>query len=499
VSDVFVSYTRTDQDAVRALVEDIETLGHEPWFDSELTGGQAWWDEILSHIRGSDVFVFAVSRGSLASEACSREYQYAVDLGRTILPVLVADDAPIHLWPPALSRLQYVDYRERSPDVALRLARSFGEARPSRPPPDPLPEPPAVPVSYLGGLAERIANSEALTYEEQSALLLDLKRALQDPDLADDARELLGRFRQRDDLLANIASEIEEILDGVPGKPTGPELKQSRDALSRRWRLGSLAWRDVPGLLIVAGGLLFAVSNWTGQHSLVGWVQIAGTGVTLAWFGLLSVRREPRSQGPPLVAAATISGLWLAVVVTEPGLVQNLADAGSRLELLGLFAIAISLLAAVIGYARLRVKSARPGASNGANTESSRWLVVAASLLIVGAGAAIAAVSFADLSLEWWGIVGSLLVIFGLLVAWEGRRGRLDWIAGAAAASLLASTVAIDWIAPVGPPYSPAVALGRGSLDEPGAVAYWFYLTCCGLSLLGCASAYYMLRRHPAP
>ena len=48
---VFVSYARHDREAVEMLLQDMRRARHDVWVDEELTGGQAWWDTILSTIR----------------------------------------------------------------------------------------------------------------------------------------------------------------------------------------------------------------------------------------------------------------------------------------------------------------------------------------------------------------------------------------------------------------------------------------------------------------
>src|SRR5262245_59070009 len=150
MAKTFVSYSRTSEAAAKALVADLENLGHTVWFDQDLSGGQAWWDQILATIRGCDVFVFVLNPDSLASTACQREYGYAADLQKPIVPVLVSGDVSLALLPPALSQIQLVDYRGDDRTAAFRLARAVSQARPAAPLPDPLPDPPAVPLSYLG-------------------------------------------------------------------------------------------------------------------------------------------------------------------------------------------------------------------------------------------------------------------------------------------------------------------------------------------------------------
>jgi hypothetical protein len=196
----------------RNLVVDIQALGFVVWFDQDLSGGQAWWDQILASIRESDVFIFLLDPHGLKSMACQREFGYAAALGKPVLPVLVADGVSTNLLPPELSRIQFVDYRQQDRRSAFALARALAVTPLASALPDILPEPPEVPVSYLGGLAGRIEKAPALSYDEQSALVLDLRRSLRDPNAAGDTRVLLGKLRARRDLFAVIAVDIDELL-----------------------------------------------------------------------------------------------------------------------------------------------------------------------------------------------------------------------------------------------------------------------------------------------
>src|ERR1700754_2346888 len=113
MTNIFLSYNRKAEAVTKTLADDFKTLGNDVWFDQELGGGQAWWDQILARVRGCDLFVFVLAPESLDSTACKREYGYAVELGKPILPVLVSEGVSIHLLPPALSQIQFVDYRTR--------------------------------------------------------------------------------------------------------------------------------------------------------------------------------------------------------------------------------------------------------------------------------------------------------------------------------------------------------------------------------------------------
>ena len=224
MAKVFISYSRESAARIQTMISDLAALGHAVWYDRELSGGQAWWDAILENIRATDVFIFAVDNHSLASPACQSEYQYADSLGLPILPALVGEGVSVNLMPAALQRLQLIDLTTGDRDSALALARAIGELPPRGPLPDPLPQPPEAPMSYLGELAQRVAAPGPLSREAQGALVIDLKVSLRDPETAVDARILLQRLGQREDILNVIYREIEDVLEQTRPTPE-PQLQ----------------------------------------------------------------------------------------------------------------------------------------------------------------------------------------------------------------------------------------------------------------------------------
>jgi len=141
MANVFISYNRQSESIVKILISDIEILGNTVWFDQKASGGQVWWDQILAQIRNCEVFVFVLTPESLDSEACKREYNYADALGKLILPILVVDGISTNVLPTVLSKVQFVDYRQRNINAALRLARAFIAIPAPKPLPHPLPTP----------------------------------------------------------------------------------------------------------------------------------------------------------------------------------------------------------------------------------------------------------------------------------------------------------------------------------------------------------------------
>ena len=55
MKDIFISYSRSDESKVHIISNDLESLGHNVWFDTELYGGENWWGKILENIRSSNV------------------------------------------------------------------------------------------------------------------------------------------------------------------------------------------------------------------------------------------------------------------------------------------------------------------------------------------------------------------------------------------------------------------------------------------------------------
>lgn len=108
----FISYSRLSERFVQQIVDDLRRCGVEDvWWDDHLTGGQDWWQRILEQIRQADVLVCLVDVGASESLAVRREYKYANDLGKTIIPILLTEDINVSQLPDELAGKQYVDYR----------------------------------------------------------------------------------------------------------------------------------------------------------------------------------------------------------------------------------------------------------------------------------------------------------------------------------------------------------------------------------------------------
>lgn len=204
VAQIFISYARENKRKVAELVEHLGILDHQTWLDSRLGGGEDWWSEILRRITACDVFIPIISHDALNSEACRREFDWAAALGKPVLPVAV-EPTPTAL-PTHLSRRQIVDYSNRDQRAALMLAGALNNIDPAPPLPEPLPESPAAPLSYLTDLVDQVSKSEALDHELQRRILTKVEVALRSVDTKErrGGRDILARLRARDDLYADV-------------------------------------------------------------------------------------------------------------------------------------------------------------------------------------------------------------------------------------------------------------------------------------------------------
>jgi hypothetical protein len=214
VLQLFCSYAREDREGVRALLDGVRHLRHQVWVDERLSGGQAWWDEILAQLRKCDAMLIAVSPALLESQASALERQYGSQVGKPLLPVIIR---PVlaDLLPPDLAPLQAIDYTTPGPNAAFELAGALYGLPPAGPLPDPLPAPPPVPISYLSGLSDRV-RAATLSLDDQLAVVARLRTAMERPRERQAAVELLEALRQRTDLYHTPAVEIDQLLRERP-------------------------------------------------------------------------------------------------------------------------------------------------------------------------------------------------------------------------------------------------------------------------------------------
>lgn len=223
---LFISYAHADSKKVEHLAEILESAGHEVWFDRALAGGENWWKSILANIEQTDVFIFALTPQSTASAACRAEYQYALDINKPILPIMLAEaELPVG----RLQETQFVAAKTlRGQETALQIARALFHlseriAAGDYPKPQPMPARPAFPfpADPLAEARTRLQNPRAVSPDDLIQLVLGLKQiAREKPQTTPESRRLLEQIRRSPDVSQRVALEAADALKSI-GKGRG--------------------------------------------------------------------------------------------------------------------------------------------------------------------------------------------------------------------------------------------------------------------------------------
>jgi hypothetical protein len=301
VRKLFVSYARVNRAQVDQLVEHLGLLGCQTWIDSSLQGGQQWWEQILRKIADADVFFPVISRDSLNSMACQREFEWAEALGKPMLPVAV--EPLSRALSPRLAQLHVIDYfdpaqRDRN---ALSLAGALA-ALPAAPPlPQPMPTPPAAPLSYLTSLADLVSGAQPLDHEQQRQVLVQLESALRSVDAAErqGGLDILERFSSRENLYADVDRRLDWLKANTPStspdKSAKPRRAAQRASVAQTAAGGSKATSKRRKLPLVLGATAVVIA-------------LAGVAGYLVWPGSNPAKTGTEQAALPGGPAAAVAG-----------------------------------------------------------------------------------------------------------------------------------------------------------------------------------------------
>jgi hypothetical protein len=87
--DIFISYSRRDQEFVTRLASDLDAQVAGVWFDqSSIEIGEDWHEEIMEGIRDCKAFILVLSPDAMDSRYVREEVNKALELGKPIFPIL---------------------------------------------------------------------------------------------------------------------------------------------------------------------------------------------------------------------------------------------------------------------------------------------------------------------------------------------------------------------------------------------------------------------------
>lgn len=116
MSDVFISYSRSDREFVRKLFDALESKGYDAWIDwQDIEYAEDWWQKICAGIEQADNFVFVITPQSVQSKVCYDEIEHATKNNKRIVPVLhqeIEDKDLLRQMHPTISKHNWLPFTE---------------------------------------------------------------------------------------------------------------------------------------------------------------------------------------------------------------------------------------------------------------------------------------------------------------------------------------------------------------------------------------------------
>lgn len=156
---IFVSYARSDGEAfARALRERLAAQGFSLWHDrQDMEGGRDWWRQITEAIDTVEYLVLVMTPAALRSDVVRREWRYARQQGRCVVPVMGAKPLDFSGLPRWMASAHFYDL-----DIAEQERRFIRQLEsPCTTPRVPMMAPP-LPVDYVPRPEEFAALKAAL-------------------------------------------------------------------------------------------------------------------------------------------------------------------------------------------------------------------------------------------------------------------------------------------------------------------------------------------------
>lgn len=92
--NALISYSHKDSQIVEQIYQHLRKADRKIWKDDgDILPAADWWDQIQLGMRNADNVIFMMSAASLASVVCQQELDYARELNKRIIPVILDETA----------------------------------------------------------------------------------------------------------------------------------------------------------------------------------------------------------------------------------------------------------------------------------------------------------------------------------------------------------------------------------------------------------------------
>ncbi len=112
MKQIFISYSRKDQDFVVQMQSKVIKAGFKTWIDTQdIRVGTDWNEEIVEQIKKSGALILVISSASIESPYV--QFEYGVSQGVKLpVPVVPVQLEKVKSLPHYLNRLHYLDFTE---------------------------------------------------------------------------------------------------------------------------------------------------------------------------------------------------------------------------------------------------------------------------------------------------------------------------------------------------------------------------------------------------
>lgn len=136
-SQIFISYSRPNQQFAHKLYDDLLSIGYWVWIDKRLEEAKEWEPQIDENLRKSKTLIALISSQSVKSDWVKHEGSMAFALNQLIIPVKIeafgnysAADLPI--WAGKIQLLELIAESTNYNDQYERLKQLLGDPLPIR-------------------------------------------------------------------------------------------------------------------------------------------------------------------------------------------------------------------------------------------------------------------------------------------------------------------------------------------------------------------------------
>src|SRR5262245_7041466 len=90
---LYISYAPGDRAACREIADALDA--HEIRFDPRMYDGQQWWNQIMEMLNWCEGMILLISRESIASQHCQKEFKIVQKQAKPVFLVVVRDNVQL--------------------------------------------------------------------------------------------------------------------------------------------------------------------------------------------------------------------------------------------------------------------------------------------------------------------------------------------------------------------------------------------------------------------